>query len=37
MFGVNVTDYDKKVYEEELVPFLPENILDVHVHIYKEE
>ena len=37
MFGVNVTDYDKKVYEEELAPFLPENILDVHVHIYKEE
>lgn len=37
MFGVNVTDYDRKVYEEELRDFLPENIVDAHVHIYKEE
>ena len=36
MFGVNVTDYDKKVWEEELAEFLPENIIDAHVHIYKE-
>ena len=36
MFGVNVTDYDRKVYEEELADFLPDNILDAHVHIYKE-
>lgn len=36
MFGVNVTDYDKKVYETELADFLPEKIIDVHVHIYRE-
>ena len=37
MFGVNVTDYDKKVYEEELSDFLPDTIVDAHVHIYKQE
>lgn len=37
MFGVNVTDYDKKVWEEELRDFLPEKIIDCHVHIYREE
>lgn len=37
MFGVNVTDYDRQVYEEELRDFLPDNIIDVHVHIYKQE
>ena len=37
MFGVNVTDYDRKVYEEELFDFLPDKIVDCHVHIYKEE
>ena len=37
MFGVNVTDYDRKVWEEELKDFLPDKIIDCHVHIYKEE
>ena len=37
MFGVNVTDYDRQVYEEELRDFLPDTIIDVHVHIYKQE
>lgn len=37
MFGVNVTDYDRKVWEEELRDFLPDKIIDCHVHIYKEE
>ena len=37
MFGVNVTDYDRKVWEEELCDFLPDKIVDAHVHIYKEE
>ena len=32
-----VTEYDKKVYEEELRDFLPENILDVHTHVYLDE
>ena len=29
-----VTDYDKKIWEEELKDFLPEKILDVHTHVY---
>ena len=37
MFGVNVTDYDKKVWEEELCDFLPGRIIDCHVHLYREE
>lgn len=37
MFGVNVTDYDRKVWEEELSDFLPDKIIDCHVHLYKEE
>lgn len=31
-----VTDYDRKVYEEELRDFLPDRILDVHTHVYKK-
>jgi predicted TIM-barrel fold metal-dependent hydrolase len=29
-----VTDYDKKVWEEQLKDFLPDKILDVHTHVY---
>ena len=29
-----VTDYDRKVWEEELKDFLPDKILDVHTHVY---
>ena len=32
-----VTEYDKKVWEEELRDFLPQKILDVHTHVYKRE
>ena len=32
-----VTDYDKKVYEEELKDFLPDKILDVHTHVWLKE
>lgn len=32
-----VTDYDKKIWEEELKDFLPDKILDVHTHVYKRE
>ncbi len=32
-----VTEYDKKVWEEELKDFLPDKILDVHTHVYKRE
>lgn len=36
MFGVNVTDYDKKVWEEELADFLPQKLVDCHVHVWTE-
>ena len=32
-----VTDYDRKVWQEELKDFLPDKILDVHTHVYKKE
>ena len=37
MFGYQMTEYDKKIYEEKLSDFLPEQIVDVHTHIYKKE
>ncbi|MDO4618837.1 MAG: amidohydrolase family protein [Clostridia bacterium] len=37
MFGFEMTDYDKKVYEEELKDFLPNKIIDLHTHVYKKE
>jgi len=37
MFGFELTDYDKKVYEEELRDFLPDRIIDIHAHVWKEE
>lgn len=33
MFGINLTDYDKKVYEEKLADFLPDKIVDCHIHL----
>ena len=33
MFGYKMTDYDKKVYEEELFDFLPDKIVDSHTHV----
>ena len=32
-----VTQYDKKVWEEELKDFLPEKIIDIHAHVHKKE
>ena len=32
-----VTEYDKKIWEEELKDFLPEKILDIHTHVHKKE
>ena len=29
-----VTDYDKKIWQEELQDFLPQKILDVHAHVW---
>lgn len=33
MFGYKMTDYDKKIYEEELFDFLPDKIVDSHTHV----
>lgn len=35
MFGYTMSDYDKKVYEDELVNFLPTNIVDSHAHVWR--
>lgn len=32
-----VTEYDKKIWEEELKDFLPDEIIDCHAHVYKKE
>ena len=32
-----VTEYDKKIYEEELKDFLPDKILDVHTHVWLDK
>ena len=32
-----MSEYDKKVYEEELKDFLPENIVDSHTHVWRTE
>ena len=29
-----VTEYDRKIYEEELKDFLPEKMLDIHTHVW---
>ncbi|MBP3692444.1 MAG: amidohydrolase [Clostridia bacterium] len=35
MLGVEITAYDKKVYEEQLKDFLPEKIVDIHLHMWE--
>ena len=37
MYGFQRTDYDRKVYEEELVDFLPDKIVDTHTHVFLDE
>ncbi len=37
MFGFEMTEYDKQVYEEELKDFLPDKMIDVHTHVWKKE
>ena len=37
MFGFELTEYDKKVYEEQLRDFLPDKIIDIHTHVWKKE
>jgi predicted TIM-barrel fold metal-dependent hydrolase len=31
---LKVTDYDRKVYKEELLDFLPDEIIDTHTHVW---
>ena len=37
MFGYVMSDYDKKVYAEQLADFLPDKMIDAHAHIWKKE
>ena len=37
MFGYEMSEYDLKVYKEELESFLPDKIIDMHTHVYKKE
>ena len=32
----NLTETDRKIWEEELVDFLPAKIIDVHTHLWNE-
>lgn len=36
MFGYLQNEYDIKVYNDELKDFLPDEIIDVHTHVYKK-
>ncbi len=35
MFNMQVTDYDRWVYENEIKDFLPKEFIDFHIHSYK--
>ena len=37
MFQLNLTDYDRQVYEKELKDFLPKKFIDFHIHINRNE
>ena len=37
MFGFTATEYDKKVYNEQLKDFLPDKFIDLHAHLWKKE
>lgn len=37
MFGYIPSEYDKKVYAQELRDFLPDKIIDTHTHVFKKE
>ena len=36
MFGIQLTDYDKKIYEEKLADFLPDKMIDAHAHVWTD-
>ncbi|MBR2972645.1 MAG: amidohydrolase family protein [Clostridia bacterium] len=35
MFKINITDYDRLVYDKEFKNFLPDKMIDIHTHINK--
>ena len=35
MFQLRTTAYDRQVYEAELRNFLPDKMIDIHTHIWK--
>ncbi|MBQ4629989.1 MAG: amidohydrolase family protein [Clostridia bacterium] len=37
MFGYEANEYDVKVYNEEIKDFVPDKIIDAHVHVYKQD
>ena len=37
MFGFEKNEVDRRVYEEELAPFLPEHVVDAHAHLWTKE
>lgn len=37
MFGYEMSDYDKKIYEEQLKDFLPEKMIDCHIHVWPKD
>ena len=37
MFNLQITDYDRHVYETEIKDFLPDHFIDFHVHVWKKE
>ena len=37
MFGYDMSEYDERVYREEIRDFVPENIVDSHTHVWRTE
>jgi len=37
MSGIKLTEYDHFIYREKLADFLPDKIIDIHTHIWKED
>ena len=35
MFGIDVTEYDRKVWQEKLCDFLPDHLIDTHMHLWE--
>lgn len=37
MFGYEMSEYDLKIYNEQIKDFLPDKIIDIHAHVYKKD